>query len=42
MPIMREERVFGEIDIDSDLPDAFGPEDKKLLEEIAGILAKKF
>ncbi|MGE5693224.1 MAG: GAF domain-containing protein [Candidatus Zixiibacteriota bacterium] len=42
VPIMREEKVFGEIDIDSDLPDAFDSEDKKLLEEIAGILAGKF
>ncbi len=42
VPIMRGGKVFGEIDIDSDLPDAFGTEDKKLLEEIAGILAAMF
>ena len=42
VPIMRDGKVFGEIDIDSDLPDAFDSEDKKLLEEIAGILAEKF
>jgi len=42
VPIMRDGKVFGEIDIDSDLPNAFDSEDKKLLEEIAGILAEKF
>jgi GAF domain-containing protein len=42
VPIMRNGKVFGEIDIDSDLPDAFDAEDKKLLEEIAAILVEKF
>lgn len=42
VPIMRGEHVFGEIDIDSDLPGAFDADDRKLLEEIAGILAEKF
>lgn len=42
VPIMREGKVFGEIDIDSDVPNAFDSSDKKLLQEIAGILAMKF
>jgi len=42
VPIMRDGRVFGEIDVDSDLRDAFDAGDRKLLEEIAGILAEKF
>lgn len=42
VPIMRNGKVLGEIDIDSDLPDAFDAGDKKLLEEIAALLAEKF
>ena len=42
VPIMRGKKVFGEIDIDSDKPDAFGTEDQHLLEKITEILAKKF
>jgi L-methionine (R)-S-oxide reductase len=42
VPIMKRQKVFGEIDIDSDKPDAFGENDKKLLEEIAEILASMF
>ncbi|MGH8004670.1 MAG: GAF domain-containing protein [Limisphaerales bacterium] len=42
VPIMREGQVFGEIDIDSDMPDAFDSADQKLLEEVAEILAEKF
>lgn len=42
VPIMQNGQVFGEIDIDSNLQDAFDAEDKKVLEEIAGILAEKF
>ena len=42
VPIMRGGKVFGEIDIDSDFPDAFDDSDRKLLEAIAGILAEKF
>jgi L-methionine (R)-S-oxide reductase len=42
VPIMRGRRVFGEIDIDSDKPNAFGTDDQHLLERIAEILAKKF
>jgi len=42
VPIVRGGKVFGEIDIDSDQPDAFDSEDQQLLEEIAGLLAEKF
>ncbi len=42
VPIMRGERVFGEIDIDSDRPAAFGPADRALLEATATALAAKF
>ena len=41
VPIMRGCDVLGEIDIDSDRPAAFGPEDKRMLEVVAGILAGK-
>ncbi len=41
VPIMRGDRVFGEIDIDSDRPAAFGPRDRALLETVAGMLAEK-
>ena len=39
VPIKRNGRVIGEIDIDSDLPGAFNREDKVFLEEIAVILS---
>jgi L-methionine (R)-S-oxide reductase len=42
VPIMRDGRVFGEIDIDSDRPAAFGADDRQLLEEIARALAGRF
>jgi GAF domain-containing protein len=41
VPIMRGCDVLGEIDIDSDRPAAFGPEDKQLLEVVAAILSEK-
>jgi L-methionine (R)-S-oxide reductase len=41
VPITREGRVLGEIDIDSDTRAAFTTGDRKLLEEIAQILADK-
>jgi L-methionine (R)-S-oxide reductase len=41
VPIMRGEQVLGEIDIDSDTRAAFGPQDRALLERLAGILAGK-
>ncbi|MGH3044767.1 MAG: GAF domain-containing protein, partial [Gaiellaceae bacterium] len=35
VPISYEGRVVGEIDIDSDVPAAFGPEDREFLERVA-------
>lgn len=42
VPIMKNGKVLGEIDIDSDLAEAFDFTDRELLEEIAEILAEKF
>jgi putative methionine-R-sulfoxide reductase with GAF domain len=42
VPIMRDGRVFGEIDIDSDKPAAFGASDRALLESAAAWLADRF
>ena len=41
VPIMSGDRVLGEIDIDSDRPAAFGPDDRRLLEAVAALLAAK-
>ena len=41
VPIMRGNEVLGEIDIDSDRPAAFGPDDRELLEPIAAVLAER-
>jgi GAF domain-containing protein len=41
VPIMRDGRVLGEIDIDSDQPAAFGEDDRRLIEAAAAILAEK-
>ena len=41
VPIMRDQTVLGEIDIDSDQPAAFGKEDRELLEQIAAALAAR-
>jgi L-methionine (R)-S-oxide reductase len=41
VPIMTGGRVLGEIDIDSDRRAAFGPDDKRLLESVASLLASK-
>jgi GAF domain-containing protein len=40
VPIMRGSKVLGEIDIDSDTPDAFKERDKAMLEKIAAKLAE--
>jgi L-methionine (R)-S-oxide reductase len=40
VPIMNGAEVLGEIDIDSDRPAAFGPDDRALLEQIAPLLAE--
>ena len=39
VPIMSGDRVLGEIDIDSDRQAAFGPDDRRLLEAVAALLA---
>ena len=41
VPIMKDGAVYGEIDIDSHTPAAFGDADRVLLEEIANRLAEK-
>jgi L-methionine (R)-S-oxide reductase len=41
VPIVRDGRVLGEIDVDSDTPAAFTEDDRKLLEAVAEILAAK-
>lgn len=42
VPIMRDGHVFGEIDIDSDRPAAFGASDRALVESAAALLAGTF
>ncbi|MGH3012808.1 MAG: GAF domain-containing protein [Gaiellaceae bacterium] len=39
VPIAYEGRVVGEIDVDSDVPAAFGPEDRELLERVALLIS---
>ena len=41
VPIMTDEEVLGEIDIDSDRPAAFGSADRELLEQVAAVLAPR-
>ncbi len=40
VPVFAEGRVVGEIDIDSDFPDAFGAADRDLLERAAALIAQ--
>jgi GAF domain-containing protein len=40
VPIIKNGRVLGEIDIDSDVNDAFSNEDKEFLEKVADMLAQ--
>ena len=40
VPIMRNGEVLGEIDIDSDAAAAFGDGDRRLLEQVAALLAE--
>src|SRR4029453_15175149 len=40
-PVMGGGGVLAEIDIDSDTPAAFGPDDRRLLETVASLLAEK-
>ena len=39
VPIAYEGKVVGEIDIDSDVPAAFGPEDRRFLERVAVLIS---
>ena len=39
VPIIHKGRVLGEIDIDSDQPAAFTPQDRELLEAVASLIA---
>lgn len=41
VPVFRGDEVIGEIDIDSDVPDAFGPADREMLEQAASLLAER-
>jgi L-methionine (R)-S-oxide reductase len=40
VPILEGDEVLGEIDIDSDTPAAFGAADRRLLEQVAALLAE--
>ena len=42
VPILRGDRVYGEIDIDSDVPTAFSAQDRNFLEEVAKTIAPRF
>lgn len=42
VPILRNEQVVGELDIDSHVPSAFGQEDVQLLEGICSVVSKLF
>ena len=41
VPIMKDGRVLGEIDIDGDDPAAYGPSDQRFLEEVARLIAAR-
>jgi putative methionine-R-sulfoxide reductase with GAF domain len=41
VPIGRDGKIFGEIDIDSDAPNAFTASDQHLLESVAELLAPR-
>ena len=40
VPIKKDGKILGEIDIDSDIKDAFSNEDKEFLEKVADMLAQ--
>ncbi len=42
VPILRDDRVLGEIDIDSDVPAAFSDADRIFLEQVAQAAARMF
>jgi L-methionine (R)-S-oxide reductase len=41
VPVCRCGRVVGELDVDSDLPAAFGPPERRLLERVASLIAER-
>ncbi|MBZ5552240.1 MAG: GAF domain-containing protein [Acidobacteriia bacterium] len=41
VPIQRDGKIFGEIDIDSDAPNAFLGSDQQFLEAVAGLLSSR-
>jgi L-methionine (R)-S-oxide reductase len=41
VPIIKNGAFWGEIDIDSDRPDAFGPDDVEFLEAVARLLSER-
>ena len=41
VPILKGDRVFGEIDIDGDAAKAYGPADQRFLEELAQLIAER-
>ena len=41
VPVRHGGRVVGELDVDSDRPDAFGPDDRRLLERVALLIAER-
>jgi GAF domain-containing protein len=41
VPIMHGSEVLGELDVDADRAAAFGPEDRRLLESVAALIAPK-
>jgi len=41
IPIIKDGRFWGELDIDSDRPDAFGPDDIEFLEAVARLLPER-
>jgi L-methionine (R)-S-oxide reductase len=42
IPIMRDQAVLGELDIDSHTPDAFGDEEREILEAVCEVVADLF
>lgn len=41
VPVIKDGGFWGEIDIDSDRPDAFGPDDVEFLEAVARLLSER-
>jgi GAF domain-containing protein len=41
VPVIKGSAFWGEIDIDSDRPDAFGPDDVEFLEAVARLMSER-